>query len=245
MKSLAKDNDTEVCFPNFSAQLNVINNDTIHNPQLNYANDYAGIFKNLKILQSALPITKYIEVPFQFQDIVFEDGANYNGFFQCEKFFMHNRDFILEMFEPNDTIKKYITEKYAAILSFKTCAIHVRRGDFLKFSHIHTVQDLAYYQSGIKALQMFERYVVFSDDIAWCKNNFIGENFIFIENEKDYIDLFLMSMCDNQIISNSSFSWWAAWLNNNPDKKVVAPIKWFNNNSLESKDIIPESWIKL
>ena len=85
-----------------------------------------------------------------------------------------------------------------------------------------------------------DRYLVFSDDLEWCKQNFIGDKFIFIENEKDYVELFLQSKCTHNIISSSSFSWWGAYLNKNKDKTVVGPKQWFTVE--KRNDIIPERW---
>lgn len=244
ISSLAKDHNTDVSFPNFSAQLDMINRDTHHNPKVNYAQDYAKIFKNLKINQ--VPAKgKMVHIPFRYDPLKFENELNYVGFFQCEKFFSHNRDFILNMFEPNDEINTHIVNRYGSMLEENTCAVHVRRGDYLKLSHVHSIQGMEYFNKAMEAVGEVDKYVVFSDDIEWCKSNFKGEKFIFIEGEKDYIDLFLMSMCKNQIISNSSFSWWAAWLNKNPNKKVVGPLRWFNEVNIDSKDILPESWIKI
>jgi hypothetical protein len=245
MKSFAKDHNTEVAFPNFSSQLDIINRDTHHNPKVNYAQEYATIFKNPNIRQDNIPASANIVVPFRYTDIQFIDGASYSGFFQCEKFFLHNRELILQTFEPSDRIKEYITQKYSNILSLNTCGIHVRRGDYLKLQHVHCVQGMEYFTLAMAAIEKVDKYIIFSDDIAWCKDNFKGEDFVFIENERDYIDLFLMSMCTHQIISNSSFSWWAAWLNKNENKKVVGPLRWFNELSIESKDILPENWIKI
>ena len=107
----------------------------------------------------------------------------------------------------------------------------------------HPACNLGYYKEAIKLMDV-NKFIVFSDDMSWCKENFVGDEFIFMENNSDYIDLWLMSLCDNNIIANSSFSWWGAWLNQNPNKKVIAPKKWFgpaiNHNT---KDLIPESWI--
>ena len=89
-------------------------------------------------------------------------------------------------------------------------------------------------------------FLVFSDDIEWCKNNITGDNIVYIDSEIDYIDLYLMARCDNNIIANSSFSWWGAWLNKNENKKVVAPTLWFGQVVGEdTNDIIPENWIKI
>ena len=253
MKSLAKDNDSDVSFPNFFDNINALNLDTFHNPKINYAQEYVNIFKNFKInTENNINIKENISVPFCYVDLEYKNNANYDGFFQCEKFFKHNRNLILDLYEPNDIIKEYIINKYSEIIKLETCAIHVRRGDYLKLQNVHVVQNLEYFNSAIDKIGKVDKYIVFSDDIEWCKNNFIGEDFIFISEDKDYIELFLMSMCSHQIISNSSFSWWGAWLNKNENKKVIGPLKWFNENSEWLKtiktnvnDIIPENWIKL
>ena len=89
-------------------------------------------------------------------------------------------------------------------------------------------------------------FVVFSDDIKWCKEHIKPSNVIYIENEKDYIELYLMSICNNNIVSNSSFSWWGAWLNKNEDKKVIGPLKWFGTAiTHNTDDVLPNNWIKI
>ena len=91
-----------------------------------------------------------------------------------------------------------------------------------------------------------EKYIIFSDDIEYSKQNFLGDKFIFVE-DKDYIELFLMSMCKHNIISSSSFSWWGAWLNKNENMKVIAPMKWFGriDPGYPDVDVVPNTWIKL
>ena len=103
-----------------------------------------------------------------------------------------------------------------------------------------------YFQKAISLFSQDALFVVFSNDINWCKTNLQGlaKNLIFIENEPYYHDFYLMSLCKHQIISNSSFSWWAAYLNRNPDKIVIAPINWFTKASgFHSKDLFPDEWI--
>lgn len=93
---------------------------------------------------------------------------------------------------------------------------------------------------------MTDLFIVFSDDIEWCEENLPKDNFYYIKNEKDYIELYLMSMCNNNITCNSSFSWWGAWLNKKEDKKVIGPKIWFGSAiNHNTDDIIPQSWIKL
>lgn len=252
MKSLSKDNFSEVSFPNLNNHIRILNEEVGHNPKMNYAQEYFNIFKNLSLIQDSVDIKASFELPFGYLKLKFKDNSNYNGFFQSENFFVHNRDFILDIFEPSNDIKEYIEGKYSDVLKLKTCAIHVRRGDYLKLQDTHIVQDIEYYNSGIIEIGEVDKYLVFSDDIEWCKQNFIGDKFLFIEETRDYNELFLMSLCTHQIISNSSFSWWGAWLNKNPDKKVIGPKRWFNESSnwlkqesINSDDILPDNWIKL
>ena len=90
-------------------------------------------------------------------------------------------------------------------------------------------------------------FLVFSDnkdDITWCKENIVGDRHYYSENHTDLVDLSIMQRCDHNIISNSSFSWWAAWLNQNPDKRIIAPKKWFGKTyeHYDMSDLIPATW---
>ena len=92
-------------------------------------------------------------------------------------------------------------------------------------------------------------FFIFSDDLDWARDNldFI-DNKTFVELEKnipDHEDMYLMSQCKHNIIANSSFSWWGAWLNQNPDKKIIAPKKWVNDLSRDTTDLIPKTWLRL
>ena len=149
------------------------------------------------------------------------------------------------MFQFNDQIKNRINEKYR--LEENTCSIHVRRGDYIG-NGLHEVCHLEYYLEAVEEMKSrteIDKFIVFSDDIAWCKENFIGENFLFIENNSNIEDLYLQTQCTNNIICNSSFSWWGAWLNANPNKVVIAPECWYGDLSKDTKDLLPEKWIKL
>ena len=104
---------------------------------------------------------------------------------------------------------------------------------------------MEYYKSAMGHFRGY-KFVIFSDDIPWCKENFIGDNFTFIDGEEDYIDLYLMSVCEHNIIANSSFSWWGAYLNTNITKKVIAPKEWFGKvKCISSSNIISTEWISI
>jgi len=195
--------------------------------------------------------SKYFESNFYFQQLSYKSNLQLVGYFQSEKYFKYHSKKIRALFEPTDNIIQYIRDKYSSILNGNTVAMHIRRGDYLKTTHLAECSE-EYYQNAIKDFTECD-IIVFSDDIEWCKVNFKGNNFIFIEGEEDYIDLYLMSMCKNNIIANSSFSWWGAWLNNNKNKKVVAPKIWFNrgteqywclnqNKLINTEDLYCEGW---
>ena len=195
------------------------------------------IFKNFH-WPTSKPPGPTINCPFTFKKINVINNRVYDGFFQSELYFP-DREFILHLFQPSDKIVSSL-KKYDELLSGKTCAIHVRRGDFLKKLGLHYCRDFQYYQGGMDKLkEPVDRYLIFSDDIPWCKEHFKGEHFYFIENEKDYVELFLQSKCTHNIISSSTFSWWGAYLNTNLGQRI-GPQQWFANN--KPNDIIPKSW---
>lgn len=246
VKSIAIDNDTDCSFPNLESHLNYLNNETTYNPKLNHSSEYRGIFKNLNT--TPIKCSKRLTYPFEYVDIKLpKSDIILDGFFQSEKYFIHNRDSILEYIKPPQEVFDFIEEKYGHHLKNKTTSIHVRRGDYVNHQSYHPTQSLEYYNNSInKVKENTDLFLIFSDDINWCKENLKIDNSIYIEGEKDYIELYLMSLCNNNIIANSSFSWWGAWLNNNTDKTVIGPKKWFGPSiNHDTSDILPESWIKL
>lgn len=240
-------NNTTVKYPNMRSHLSYLSSETIHNPKLTNANEYLTILDKLDISTKQHKTTMTYNSPFHYVDMPFVDGMHVDGYFQSEKYFMSHREDVIELLGASDTIKKYIYNKYSDILRTNTLGVHVRRGDYVKSQEWHTLLGADYYNKGIETISNLDNIIVFSDDIEWCKEKIVGSDVTYIENEKDYIELYLMSMCKNNIISNSSFSWWGAWLNDNVDKKVIAPKDWFGPkfNHFKTKDIIPENWITL
>jgi hypothetical protein len=134
--------------------------------------------------------------------------------------------------------------------------VHIRRGDYLlnpETQKIHGVCSLSYYFEAIALLEKeFENinYFIFSDDINWVKENLHVTNAVYIESEEERIaheDIYLMSLASHNIIANSSFSWWGAWLNQYEHKMVIAPKRWFADEVMyqQSHDIVCESWVKI
>lgn len=194
----------------------------------------------------------YTEAGFNYTEIPFLEGdVLLASYFQSEKYFKDYTDEIKNLFSYPAEYKNKVVDKYKYLLSQNTCSIHVRRGDYLASPNHHPVQNMNYYMKAIKQMPKDSIFLIFSDDIAWCKSNFpdLPEKFIFIEGNSDHEDLMLMSQCENSIICNSTFSWWGAWLNNNPDKKIISPIysRWFGSAyaNYDTTDIIPDGWIQI
>jgi hypothetical protein len=181
--------------------------------------------------------------------------VNFKGYFQSEDYFKDFRSEILKLFEFPNELKEIIDEKkkkYNFNNETPIVAVHIRRGDYLKLRHIHYVLPLRYFvnaqQKLEKELGLRPRYAYFSNDIKWVRENFeLTDQDMIIEGNKDYEDLALMSQCNHFIISNSSFSWWAAYLGyyKNTDKvsKVIAPDIWFNYAGPKNwYSIYPPEW---
>ena len=178
------------------------------------------------------------------------------GFWQSEKFFKNIEKIIRKEFTLKNPLSNYANVVFEKIKSTPISAsLHIRRGDYVLEPHTnayHGVCGLDYYQKAYEELvkkinSPFEIFV-FSDDIEWVKENLRlpGKmHFVSNPNIPDYEEMFLMSCCTHNIIANSSFSWWGAWLNPNKNKIVIAPKQWFANKNEDAKDIVPESWIKI
>ncbi len=179
--------------------------------------------------------------------------AYFDGYWQSYKYFSDIREFLLREFtikEPLDAFNQTLLE---SIKAENSVSIHIRRGDYVsnaKANITHGTCSLQYYLTAIEYLQkQFKeiKWFVFSDDIAWAKENLSLENAQFInhnQGKQAYKDLYLMSNCAHNIIANSSFSWWGAWLNVNPEKIVIAPKAWFKVNK-DTSDLIPSEWKRM
>jgi hypothetical protein len=177
----------------------------------------------------------YKETGFTYSPIPYKPNLNLFGFFQSEKYFA----------DCQDIIQNLLTPTIGFGIKYDHTAIHVRRGDYINLTKEYTLLEMSYYQEAMKITNS-QKYIVFSDDIWWCKNNFKGDNFIFSEGKSVIEDLALFLACENSIIANSSFSWWGAYLNKNPSKIVVSPKKWFGPaQPYNMKDLIPDEWVKI
>jgi len=187
---------------------------------------------------------KYVERFFHYDEGVFSisDWTDLFGYFQSYKYFDNIRDELVKEF-----INVGYIERVKDILSNGVnISVHVRRGDYLKFPNVHPFPGMGYYNRNFKFfMDRFEncKFYICSDDIGWCKKNFGNRSNLIFLGRDEIFDLMLMKFCDHNIISNSSFSWWGAYLNNNSNKIVIAPKKWFGlGGPQDFYDLIPKGW---
>jgi len=203
-----------------------------------------NILRNVEFVQNHNVRFLKLKLPFQYEPIPLVENENvYLGgsYFQSEKYL--DKKLMIEMFKMKPEEKEYILSKYPDIS--ERVSIHVRRGDYLQVQYAHPIIPVETFYN--KALELFpgKKIMIFSDDIPWCKENFKTEDTIFVSEPSDYIEIYMMSLCSDNIIANSSFSWWGAYLNENPQRKVIVPEPWFTNDAYNARDIVPDSWTKI
>lgn len=204
-----------------------------------------NIFSRLPLGPKQKHRNRYKEPFFHYKEIPPKKDLFLHGYFQSYRYFDDQKEHILKLFESSHEFSLRIKKKYGEILDKDTVSLHIRRGDYLKFQQIHPVQEIDYYKKGLRQLNSKGSVLIFSDDIQWCKKHF-SKSYYFIEGQSDVADLYLMALCPYNIICNSSFSWWAAYLNKNPNKKVIAPKHWFGPSVKHNiKDLYCKDWILL
>ena len=218
----------------------------------------AGIVKLIKKTLGVKTLTTYKEKSLNFDSNVLETTSPVylKGYFQSYKYFRGNERFVRDLFKfDTESLKGKNIYYLSQIQSSNSVSIHIRRGDYVSNKNIledHGICNFDYYLKAINILSSkissFKLFF-FSDDMDWVKENFSSINvdkfFIEQEQKNDWVDMFLMSSCDHQIIANSSFSWWGAWLNSNNSKIVVAPKIWNKKNNLERETLLPKSTIRV
>ncbi len=220
------------------------------------------VYKNLPSELITINENKFIyhkiPSPDQIPDIKKKNGIIFEGYFQSVKYFDNYRKGLLKyLYFISSSKKKYLKKKYLKIYdkNIISIALHIRRSDYLKVPNVFTnLLETNYYKKSITYFQ--ERlsksnyqFIIFSDDQEWSKSyiktTFPNLNSIF-PIEKDYLELYLMSCCNHQIIANSSFSWWGAYLNRNPEKIIIAPKKWFGpDGPVKWDSLYGDGWIKM
>lgn len=218
-------------------------------------------YLNYRIWQLCRLLPKRSTMKYEWKSMAYDESVLIDtrdryliGYWQTERYFRSIRNEILKAFafpsftsnSQNETLSKELQQR-------RSIAVHIRRGDYLKISNTSGICTIDYYKKAIAYMQGAsspELFAIFSDDIDWCMEQFgaiIGNadtRFVnWNKGKESYRDMQLMSLCKHNIIANSSFSWWGAWLNNNPNKIVIAPSRWMNSEGWS--EIIPKDWITI
>lgn len=190
--------------------------------------------------------------PFDYWDIERVDSVFYDGYWQNEKYFLPIREKILEIYKFPVFTEPANIELSLKIMGTNSVSCHIRRGDYLREPKMCVCTPL-YYERAINEINQRVKpdlYIIFSDDVEWCRSNLkdlVGDKELVYVNwnqgSNSYRDLQLMTICKHNIIANSSFSWWGAWLNQNPNKIVISPKCWKKDNI--NNDPICESWNRI
>ena len=244
LKGIARKTGVDCCIPHYTQAVD----DGIGNMLRTELFDSFDLDVKVGLLNNGhAPVVN--ERHFHFDEELFKmcpDHIDLRGYFQTEKYFKHIEKEIRSDFTFKDEILNPCKEMIESVEN--PIALHVRRGDYIKNAENHFNLPRAYYEAALSKFDANRNIIVFSDDPVWChdEGTFVDDRFIISENEDNRVDLCLMSLCDDFIIANSSYSWWGAWLSTNKDKTVIAPAQWFGKTGYtkdhNTKDLIPNDW---
>ena len=244
LKGIARKTGVDCCIPHYTQAVD----DGIGNMLRTELFDSFDLDVTVKLLDNGhAPVVN--ERHFHFDEELFKmcpDHVDLRGYFQTEKYFKHIEKEIRSDFTFKDEILNPCKEMIESVEN--PIALHVRRGDYIKNAENHFNLPRAYYEAALGKFDANRNVIVFSDDPVWChdEGTFADDRFIISENDDNRVDLCLMSLCDDFIIANSSYSWWGAWLSGNKDKTVIAPAQWFGKTGYtkdhNTKDLIPNDW---
>jgi hypothetical protein len=202
---------------------------------------YQHLFSRCKILPPSHKVSIHVGEQFP---LPFQPYMQLGGYFQEERYFAHYRERLIALFAPCKKDLKYIERKYAPLLAHPQSV-----GVQIRYYRREVVEGYPQYgkQYLEKAMALFPEsslFIVSSDNLEYARNQIPSwaKNVLFLENEPYYIDFFILSFCKDNIITNSSFGWWSAWLNQNPEKKVICPAYW---TGYANEHIYPKDWIRI
>lgn len=209
------------------------------------SNYLTNIFRKLNFSNDLSYDLRINEIDWSYNPLIVPENKSieFYGYFQSSKNFKEYEKEIRELFEPNLEFIEEAYSKYPELKLNNTLSIHVRRGDCFQNPDIHPIANEKYFNRALKLIGEYSHVFIFSDDKEWVKNNLNLSNSTFIEEDEDYKEIWLMSLCKNNIIVNSTFSWWGSFLNKNKNKKVIAPSIWFGPRGPKNyKDIYESYW---
>lgn len=173
----------------------------------------------------------------------------FKGYWQSPKYFVATESLRAEL-TLKEKFNALVEGTADALASENSCFVHIRRGDYVSnpvTEAFHGFPGLDYYNQAIGYIQekiQNPKFYIFSDDPAWCRQNF-PYDVLSLAGASQHEDLYLMRNCRHGIGANSTFSWWANWLGEHPDRVSIAPRKWFTNPDIDTSDLIPSHWTRL
>lgn len=216
--------------------------------------------KKIKKKAGLIKIKSEIEQTFRPSVLTLGPNTYLTGYWQSEKYFLPISNLIRSNFTLKTNLLREIDQKTVlreykeSIINTNSVSVHFRRCDYVNdfvTNKYHGICSEDYYRKAITQINLKianPYYFLFSDETEWLEKNFKSDQpYSIIQGNSGYIDLHLMSLCKHNIIANSSFSWWGAWLNTNPEKTIIAPKNWFVNKEMNNQtyDLIPNKWIRL
>jgi hypothetical protein len=214
------------------------------NQPINYL---SNIFRNLNFDNSKIPTFRINEQTWSYYETnhVYTEPTEFYGYFQSSKNFLNYKKEIRDLFLPTEEFINKLKSLHPKIFNPNSVSIHVRRGDYLGISEVLPVLDKSYFDYCVKDFEDSDIFI-FSNDKEWVKSNLNYNNSVVVEGLEDYEELWAISLCNNNIMSNSSFSWWGSYLNLNKNKKVIVPNIWFGPMGEKNyESIYEDKWIKI
>ncbi len=212
--------------------------------------NYEHVFFRCRAIPIPQDLPEWKEPSFAYHPIPYSQGLALDGYFQSEKYFVHHRQRLLNLFAPCSEDQSYMQRKYQWLMDH-SCTVGVQLRDYLpddRTGNIHIQYGKDYLDKAMRLFPDTALFIVSSNNMEFARQNIPEwvKNVVFIDDEPNYINLYLLSFCKHNIITNSSFGWWAAWLNQNPDKIIITPSLWVNPaGNLPTQDLWPDGWIKL
>ena len=170
----------------------------------------------------------------------------FSGYFQTEKYFKNYKYEVIKSFSPTDEFINKAKSDFPFIGESIVVALHYRKENFYVMQQTSPSLTIDYINEALTRLPKYDKLLIISDDINWCKENIKIEGVYFSEKYKDYEDIWLMSLCNHFIISNSSFSWWGSYLSKSKNKVIITPGTWFGPDVIDYPyDIWGDGYIKI
>jgi hypothetical protein len=240
------------CLDNFNAVLDEATEEEINA----YRSTFQKILDRLRLESKKKKISDILRNPDIFyQNVLNRSDGYFDGFWNNEKYFKERENVIKQDFKLKKPFEQKALEMSKKIDSEQNAtSLNIRRGDYIsiqKIANVFNELNFSYYEQAMKIIlekHSDAHFFISSDDIGWVKENFPKNypvTFVSCPEIVDYEELTLMSLCKHNIIANSTFSWWAAWLNQNLNKIVIAPKKWYRDDKLNLGNKIPNTWIQI